>query len=272
MDIRWDEMTRFRLIELVALWEGRLTTNHLTDFFDIGRDKASKDIKHYMAHCPENLIYDTSLKGYKPAATFKPQMTKGLLDEYQQLVASDLSGTATGFNAIHAPIRNITPKLVQPILRACRENLRIDIGYISLSNPDYQDRIIAPHALVYDGLRWHVRAFCCKNQDYRDFVLSRFSGDAAFEGKSQQTAEQDDNWQTIVDIVIQPDPRLSEQNKQLIELDYQMENGLRTLKCRAALVMYLLKRLRLDISQTSGEAQQIILQPDCQKRIAEYLP
>ncbi|MCX9562645.1 WYL domain-containing protein, partial [Vibrio cholerae] len=27
--IRWDLLFRYRMIEIIALWEGRLTTNHL---------------------------------------------------------------------------------------------------------------------------------------------------------------------------------------------------------------------------------------------------
>lgn len=42
--LRWDLLTRYRLIEIVAQWEGRLTTNHLMNSFGIGRQQASKDI------------------------------------------------------------------------------------------------------------------------------------------------------------------------------------------------------------------------------------
>ena len=35
--VRWDLLLRYRLIEVMALWEGRLTTNHLMRAFGIGR-------------------------------------------------------------------------------------------------------------------------------------------------------------------------------------------------------------------------------------------
>lgn len=108
MDINWDIKTRYRLIEAIALWEGRVNTSHLMRFFAIAREKASK-----------------------PTANFSPKVTKGLLDEYQHLVVRNsghLSDITTGFDAIHAPVRNITPHLVLPILSACREHLRLDIG------------------------------------------------------------------------------------------------------------------------------------------------
>lgn len=47
---------------------------------------------------------------------------------------------------------------------------------MSFSTPDGETRLIAPHTLIYTGMRWHVRAYCERNRDYRDFVLSRFRG------------------------------------------------------------------------------------------------
>ncbi len=34
---RWEQLLRYRFIEIVAMWEGRLTTRHLCDVFGIGR-------------------------------------------------------------------------------------------------------------------------------------------------------------------------------------------------------------------------------------------
>ena len=39
--VRWDLALRYRLIETVAWWEGRLTTVHLTQSFGISRQQAS---------------------------------------------------------------------------------------------------------------------------------------------------------------------------------------------------------------------------------------
>ena len=71
--IRWDLLLRYRLIETIALWEGRLTTNHICHSFGIGRQQASKDINTYLRElAPGNLVYDRHLKGYVPARDFKP--------------------------------------------------------------------------------------------------------------------------------------------------------------------------------------------------------
>src|SRR5690606_34860257 len=86
--IRWDLLLRYRLIEIIALWEGRLTTNHICHSFGIGRQQASKDINTYLRElAPGNLVYDRHLKGYVPSANFKPVVTRGAVSEYQDLLA-----------------------------------------------------------------------------------------------------------------------------------------------------------------------------------------
>jgi len=173
---------------------------------------------------------------------------------------------------VEAPLRNINPLQIRPILRAIREQLQIDIGYISLSSPNYLDRIIQPHALIFDGLRWHVRAYCNKNGQFRDFTLSRFNGSASFEGKATHSAAQDEKWNTIVDVVIEADPRFSDQQKHIIEQDFQMQQGQKIIPTRAALVNYLLRRLHIDSYKNTPEEQQIVLTRESRQAIAPYLP
>lgn len=273
----YKENEQYRVIELFAQWEGKVNTTLLQNIFNVGRQKASDIIKSYTERYPENLHYNASLKGQQPTANFKPYHAGNSFDEYHHLLArtghSDyLSFLQTGFSLLEAPLRNISPSLVQPIIRAIREQLRLDIGYASVSTPEYESRIISPHCLVFDGIRWHVRAWCEKNQGFRDFVLSRFSGEFEFEGPAQYTVNDDERWNTWLEIVIEPDPRLSEARKRIIAMDYQMENNQRVIPVRAALVLYVWQRLRLDHYAPDPEAQQITITPDSHKAIKPYLP
>lgn len=273
----FQERECFLIIETFALWEGRVNTTYLRNVLGISRQKASDLFSLYQQRHPENLHYYASLKGHIPTDSFAPHYASGHIDDYSQLLYRSgypeyPSVFKTGFCYLEAPLRNISPKLVQPIMRAIRDKLRIDIGYTSLSSPEYESRIISPHCLVFDGIRWHVRAYCEKNKAFRDFVLSRFNGESEFEGPATHTAEQDERWNTWLDLVIQPDPRLAEAKRRLLELDYQMENGQRIIQVRAALVMYLTQRLRLDRYEQNPEAQQLIIEPECSKKIARYLP
>ena len=262
---------RYRLIEIVALWEGRLTTNHLCNSFGIARQQASKDINAYLRDvAPGNLVYDSKLKGYKPSDTFTPKVTSGLADEYLHALASskDFAHTFSqldlGFahtEMLSPPLRQVNPDILRALVQAAREGKKIDMGYVSLTSPDEESRIIAPHTLVCTHLRWHVRAYCEKNRDYRDFVLSRFRGINNFEGPSEFTKAQDTRWNEEVCIRLKADSRLSDYQKAIVEHDYGMTNGILEVRTRSALVPYVIQQLNLDLSklEIKPEAQQIVV-------------
>jgi predicted DNA-binding transcriptional regulator YafY len=147
------------------------------------------------------------------------------------------------------------------MIQAARQGRRLEVDYVSLQNPDREGRIIVPHTLVFTGFRWHVRAWCEKNQGYRDFVLSRFRGEAELLDASDHDASGDDNWQTRVEVLIRPDPRLDTAQQEVIATDYGMAGGELRLTSRATLVTYLLQLLQLDPRelQENPLAQQIVL-------------
>lgn len=269
--LRWELLMRYRLIEIVALWEGRLTTTHLINSFGIARQQASKDINSYLRDiAPDNLVYDAKLRGYKPSPDFKPKVTTGLSDEYLHALASskDLAHTFQqldlGFantELLQPPLRQVDPALLRTLVQAAREGLKVDMGYVSLTSPDEESRIIAPHSLVCTPLRWHVRAYCEKNRDFRDFVLSRFRGVHSVEGKAEFKQDADERWNTIVPIKLIPDTRLTDYQKAIIETDYNMQQGKRIIQVRSALVPYAVQALNLDLTKIDArpEAQQIMV-------------
>jgi predicted DNA-binding transcriptional regulator YafY len=269
--LRWDALLRFRLIEIIALWEGRLTTNALMNAFGIGRQQASKDINAYLALAPENLVYDKTLKGYKPTSTFKPYYTKGEASEYLQLISSkdDLSSCFTKLNleqantsVLYSPIRTLKPEVIRPIVQAAREGKRIEVDYVSMNASSTEARVIAPHTLVWTGFRWHVRAFCEKNSEFRDFTLSRIFDVPSITLNSDLGIIDDVAWQAKVDIVVRPDSRLNALQKKVIAKEYGMTRNRLKISTRGALVHYMLQLLKIDpnIAQATGKAQQIIVE------------
>ena len=269
--VRWDLALRYRLIETVAWWEGRLTTNHLMQSFGISRQQASKDINTYInEHAPKNLVYDRHLKGYVPAKAFKPRFIDDSASDYLRLLnhnherEAHIEGLALAYahtEILQVPDRSIRPEILRPLLRACREGLRLECEYVSLSSPIPETRLIAPHTLVFSGMRWHVRAFCEKNGDYRDFVLSRFRGELEPLGKSDWTREMDAGWSAQVVITIEPDSRLNQAQREIIETDYGMTKGQLVVPTRGALAQYVLQRYQLDPHkiQPRASAQQIVV-------------
>lgn len=269
--IRWDLLFRYRMIEVIALWEGRLTTNHLIKSFGIGRQQASKDINTYLTDiAPGNLVYDKQLKGYKPSDGFSPQVTKGHADEYLHILSRSEDMTITfkeldmGFEnvAMIRPVtRNISPQILRPLVQAIREKKRVDISYTSLKDGLEVERIISPHSLVCTTLRWHVRAYCEYANDYRDFVLSRIRGIPYLEAKNIMGKSNDDLWNTPLTIELIPDPRLTEAQAAVVARDYGMENGTLTIPTNAALVRYVLDSYNIDINvlDSNPKGQQIIV-------------
>lgn len=270
--VRWDLALRYRLIETVAWWEGRLTTNHLMQSFGISRQQASKDINTYIAeHAPKNLEYDKHLKGYVPSRHFKPLFIDDSASAYLHLVnqnhdrAPHIDGLALAYahtEVLGVPDRSVRPEVLRPLLKACRENLRLECDYVSFTTPNGEIRLISPHTLIYTGIRWHVRAYCEKNRDYRDFVLSRFRGiPELMDDQSEQHREHDQDWQTLVSVIIVPDSRLKPEQRSIIEADYGMQNGQLVVETRGPLVQYVLQRYQIDPTKVHSKAtaQQIVV-------------
>ena len=269
-----------RLIEVTAQWQERLTTHSVMETFGCSRDTASKWINQYLDRHPNNLQYDASLKGYVATTSFQPHYTQGTLEEYSYFQVSDLSENPTDRYRDQFPVQSLqrqpNPQIIRPIIQAINKQQRIDINYASMSNPSEGDRIISPHSLVHDGARWHVRAWCEKNQNYCDFVLTRIKEVYGEEGTASQNKSQDSQWNTWLTISIQPDPRLTDAQMDVIALDYGMEKVKgryeRSYQVRAATLLYTLQQLRLDRARENPQAQQIILTPESQHEIAPYLP
>lgn len=269
---RWELLVRYRFIEIIALWEGRLTTRHLCTTFGIGRQQASKDINTYLRQVgPGNLEYDKYLKGYKPTSAFTPQVTRGLADEYLHLMARNnelasmfesLDLQVANMEVLSVPVRDVPPQVIRPIVSAARQQKRLEVDYVSINAPDREGRVIVPHTLVHTGLRWHVRAWCEKNQEYRDFVLSRFRGDPEIMEPSPHGYQEDKAWRELVTIRLVPDSRLQPAKRAVVAGDYGMTNGVLQITTRGSLVQYALQALRIDTSivQMKPEAQQIMVE------------
>lgn len=266
--ITWDQKVRFRLLEIVLQWEGRLTTNHLCSAFDIGRQQASKDINRYIKEfSPEGLVYDWQLKGYKPTTDFVPQFSQGTVNEYLHLLHQDNPHANTLSLVDHSladrrydhtkvldvPSRHVDSAIVRGLVQAARNQLRVDVDYASLSSEVVSGRNIVPHTLIYDGIRWHVRAYCEKRGEYLDFVMSRFRGVPDLLDASPHGREQDVEWNTQVEVVVIPNPCLTPGQQAIIAMDYDMLDGHLRFTQRLPLVHYALDRVQVSYDGQHGQ-------------------
>lgn len=259
---------RYWLIELISYWEGRLTSNHLRQFFGLSRQQASKDINQYLQQYPGNLEYCASIKGYLPAEQFAPAFISDDVAQYLNWMsgqsAHSMPETADcrlPHLMLSHPPRNVSPHIIRPLVQALRRQQRVEVDYVAVSRPDRSGRIIVPTAFVNIGRRWHLRAWCEKAQGYRDLVLSRFRGEAILEGSPLTPLPTDEGWHTELTLILTPDPRLTPEQQGALAHDYGMQNGELKLNTRAALANYLLQEMQINTKWLDGNpaAQQLIL-------------
>jgi len=263
--LSWERLAQFHLIEVIALWEGRLTSNHLQQAFSIGRSKASEIFGAYQQCVPGNICHNTQARGYVPEESFAPRFSQGLVHEYLDLLHksplcdSHYFALQTGrapIDRLQPLTRPVNPDAVRVIIQAVREKKRISACYRSLSKPDGGERLMAPHTLVSAAGRWHVRAFCEDSRVFKDFMLHRFVAVPEIETDRLEIADpsRDKEWGHQVEMVLVPNPALSPLQQQLVADDYAMGTARQLrLKVRAPLVKYMAVELRIDSPEQTRE-------------------
>lgn len=268
--LRWGVEQKLQFIEFRLFWEGHVNRSDLIDKFGVSVNQASGDLNRYIALAPDNMVYDKSGKTYVRASSFKPLFLNPNATQYLSQLRSVAEGIVAegdawigdlpAFDATPAPTRGIDPVVLRSVIIAIRRHEAMEVCYQSMTAPDAEWRWIAPHALAFDGFRWHARSFCEKSNDYRDFVISRI-----VETRQSRPAgiisAADNAWHEIVKLEIGPHPELSANQRRVIELDYGMHDGRMKIPVRRALLYYALKRLGLDTDPAARppQDQQIVL-------------
>ena len=251
-------------------WLGEVNRTDIVQRFGVSIGQASADIARYLALSPKGVSYNKSAKRYVADAGFRPVLTSPdatrFLNELRIVGAQLLSADATmlgwvpPFDATPLPDRKADPLVLRSIITAIRKELRLDVEYQSMSRSEPIRRVIEPHALAYDGFRWHVRAFDQHQQQFRDFVLGRISK-PKLDGPASSSDKDDRAWQEYVSIEIAPHPKLTRAQAKAIALDYGLSGGKSKIRVRRALLYYALRRLGLDVDPglRSPQEQHIVL-------------
>jgi hypothetical protein len=148
--------------------EGKVDRPRVSRVFELSENHITKDFTAYRKAFPENLSYDVSARVYRPGRNFEPRIGSGSPEEYLSLLRAFHETT---IGAVLPPVEIALLQLVChfqvaisiPVLREMTRALSqlggVTITYQSLSTPQPTRRDIWPHALVYAGHRWHVRAY-----------------------------------------------------------------------------------------------------------------
>lgn len=256
---------RLAFIEMLALWQGYVRNSDVVRQFGLSRQQVYKDIGTYQALHPD-ILHKFRDGSYQRDPASSLHYYDGSLDIFLHWLLTESFYISNHLQTNQAyslalPARSASPQIIAILTQAIREQLSVEVGYVSLSNPETDGRIFSPHTFVKAGGRWHVRGYCEKSQDYRDLVLSRFRGEAVIEGTSAHTSMKDAAWNTFITIILAPDQRLTPAQQEVLINDYQMTNGKLELTVRAALADYLLKQMQVNTKYLDGkpEAQQLVL-------------
>ncbi|MFV1527656.1 MULTISPECIES: WYL domain-containing protein [unclassified Phaeobacter] len=269
-ELRWGVEQRLEFIEFRLFWEGHVNRSDLMDQFGVSVNQASTDLNRYIGFAPANMVYDKSARTYVRGSAFQPQflepdasrylaqlrsVAENILDREDSWIAN-----LPSFASAPTPVRGVDPVTLRSVVGAIRRSEEIEIRYQSLSSPDPRWRWIAPHAIAFDGFRWHARAFCRTDECFKDFLLSRMI-EIRGSRESGTSADDDLDWNSEVVLEVAPHPELSETQAKVIAVDYGMRGGSAKIKVRRALLYYALRRLGLDTDPAARrpQDQQIIL-------------
>jgi hypothetical protein len=264
---RWGAAQRLEFIEFRLFWDGVLNRADIVDRFGVSAAQASADLAHYKELAANNLDYDPSQKRFVATPQFTPKVFQPNADRYlvqlkaigdEVIVVSDTNiGALPTIDAMPIPHRRVDPNILRRLLLAIRGQRGLNVRYHSMNSkrplPEWRD--ITPHALGFDGLRWHVRAFCHLEARFKDFVLSRIL-DLGAEVEPGKLANEDVQWQQFFEVVLIPNPKLAERQQETVARDYAMTNGCLRIPIRRALLYYFNKRLRLDVAETADHPKE----------------
>ena len=256
---------------------GQVLDNHVDEFDLRGRsntrgDEVTEDCAHHRAIEPNQGEHEPA----KPLACLTGALDKPLyLDSdpnayFARLrsLTEDSADAAESWLAeppeadvTLTPKRDVDRQVLRSILAAIRNEQSVEIHYQSMNKarPDPGWRRITPHALGYDGLRWHVRAFSHDDGSYRDFLLPRALQVRA-PGEPGGSAENDRLWHQHFKLEIAPHPALTPSQRKVVAKD-GMAGGKRVISVRHAMLFYVLKRLNLlnDPEKEDPRQQHIVV-------------
>jgi predicted DNA-binding transcriptional regulator YafY len=249
---------RFVFFEQRVYWEGRVSRADLMRRFAISTAQASVDIAEYREAAPENVTYDPSSKEYVATAAFAPRFFAPDARQYltQLLLMADHAlapseswiGAVPEHDAVPRVRRKLPAETLRPIVLAIRRNRAIEIEYQSFSSADPEVRLIAPHALFFDGFRWHARAWCFRRSNFVDFVLGRVLRVGETKPSNVPSAL-DAAWQKMVTVRLGANSQLSEGQRRALELDYGMTDGVIDVPMRLSTVYYFIRHFALDLDE-----------------------
>jgi hypothetical protein len=239
--LRHSVVERLRFVDARLFWDARINRSDLIKEFAVSPAQAAADFREYLALSLSGVHYDTRAKAYVATKKFEPVFGKPEARAELQRFLVDGDPLVAELNRLDRPVDSSVAAAVR---RAARDGQKIKVQYQSLTQPNPSWRWIAPSRLVSDGQRWHVRAWCCREQEWKDFVLARILDIIEAEPAGSLPADLD--WTETVTLVLLPAEHLSKGQKASVMREFAMRNGRLRVAVPRAMKIYAVRRWGLD--------------------------
>ncbi len=244
---------RLAYIEFRLYFLGDISRADLKQRFGVAPAGATRDLALYRKLFPGNIDFDNTTKIYVIGSRFAPAFNHApgrVLTALSQGFGDGVNPVVGSLIPCELPMELNRPQMdvLAPVTRAIHQGKAVQMKYLSHTS-GASKRQIVPFAIATDGLRWHVRAFDRKNQNFLDFVISRMSDTTVVDDGPIEKHElpiSDIQWNRIVelDLVAHPD----RERPEITEKDFGMIDGVLHLKLRAAMAGYVLRQWHVDCS------------------------
>ncbi|MEL0637611.1 WYL domain-containing protein [Marinomonas sp. TI.3.20] len=172
ISVPWAQVQRIKFIERYLLWHRYISSANLVDVFGITRQRAHSDIMKYKALAPNNVnAYDASDRSYKASINFMPHFIQ---TDLESIISTAKSHQSEGSVFVPRLERQLLDGLIPVLLSAIDQGASIEANYASGTFPLGTVRTLHPVCIVFTMKRPHLRAYCRRNKEYRDYLLSRF--------------------------------------------------------------------------------------------------
>lgn len=243
---------RLHLLELLLRWEGQIGNARLRQMLGLSSIRASQWLREFREYQPNWTQWNSITRSFDATPEFyrdKNLDNSVSLAKYLSFVglppASEID--AKSQHVVVAAFPDITtpnPYIFAVLSSASRMGRAVEVTYRSMREPAPHKRIISPHSIIRAGRRWHVRAYCELNKQFRDYTLGRISQAVLLDQPAGSLIGDDKDWATEVPVKLIAHPGLSQDQQAVICFEYFKDTSSRTTTCRVPLVNYYIQDVR----------------------------
>jgi WYL domain-containing protein len=265
---------RLRFIDEELFWTGEITRRSIEEAFGVSEETAKSDLRDYRRGHAGDLKPDPHDNKYRVPIDFAPRIAKPDAEAYLDRLARRDAAPIAVAAVPEVDRRTVDRTILQSIVRAIRDGCEIDIDYRSPRAEVARRYRIVPRALLHDGFRWSVRSHIHgeAGDHWGEMVLDRIEEVGAETWPATAPLGGDEDWQSVIEVELMPNPGLDAAGRSLIEAQYGMENGRKVVPVRRCMLAYFLKRYQLDEPASLKAPHQAPLALCNRAMVRELLP